>query len=568
VRAGAAKVKAARSPGGVRPGPTAWVWLAAVPCIAAAAWLAGRGLGEPGLYYDEVIQARPALEFIRGDDVPLRVPGERAVRVLGYWLPWMTQAYMGALKSQLLIPVFALAEPDAALLRGTTLAWALLGIPLVMLFANRALGLPVAVLTGALLAVDPSLLFIARHDWGSFSLGFLLRGGALVLVQRGWLGGSRWTIAAGGVCAGLGVYNKIDFGVWVAAAGIAVLIAAPREVAGAFARRRGLVAAFAGGAILGAAPLAMAGGNVLGAAGAFARAAEPASEWPEKLAVLPHVLDGSYFQRLMLVGGRFDAIDRAAGATSGVGFAVFAVAALALAALLAWGRRPRAAGDRAAVFVLATALLALVGILATPGAVRVHHFLNAYPFPQLTIASAAALLWTRTAGSARLAARGLAVALVGAALVSAVRLDVATLRTLRDTGGHGLWSHAVEELARRLPAGARVVSLDWGIDGPLRFVAPGIAAEEPMWRLRAASAARGAARLEGTPDHVYVVFEPAWAVFPFGAALLDAIAGLPAGTARVERHTDREGTPVLHTVRFATDHALVYRGGRFEVERK
>ena len=30
--------------------------------------------------------------------------------MFGGWLPWMTQGYMGALKSQLLIPVFALVD--------------------------------------------------------------------------------------------------------------------------------------------------------------------------------------------------------------------------------------------------------------------------------------------------------------------------------------------------------------------------------------------------------------------------------------------------------------------------
>jgi hypothetical protein len=203
-------------------------------------------------------------------------------------------------------------------------------------------------------------------------------------------------------------------------------------------------------------------------------------------------------------------------------------------------------------------------ILATPRAVRAHHFLNAWPFPQLVIASAAVWLWTRAAPRVRLAAKGLAVALVAAALGSALRLDQGTLRTLRDTGGRGRWSHAVEDLARRLPAGTRVVSLDWGIDAPLRFAAPGIAAEEPIWRLHA-GAGRGT-RLTGTPDHVYVTWEPAFAVFPFGSALEEAVARLPAGSARVEHLADREGSPVLRAVRFAAPHALVYRRGRFDVE--
>ena len=47
------------------------------------------------------------------------------------------------------------------------------------------------------------------------------------------------------------------------------------------------------------------------------------------------VLDGSYFQRLMLVGGRFDELATVADASRGVGFEIFAAAALVTVALLA-----------------------------------------------------------------------------------------------------------------------------------------------------------------------------------------------------------------------------------------
>jgi hypothetical protein len=126
-----------------------------------------------------------------------------------------------------------------------------------------------------------------------------------------------------------------------------------------------------------------------------------------------------------------------------------------------------------------------------------------------------------------------------------------------------LWSHAVEELARGLPPDARPVSLDWGLDGPLRFVAPELAATEPIWRLRAG---RAATELTGTPQHVYLVFEPEYAVFPFGQAMLRAIAALPAEVVRVTHHRDREGAPVLRAIRFDVPHTLVYRRGRFEVK--
>jgi len=55
-----------------------------------------------------------------------------------------------------------------------------------MLLAHRLLGLGPALVAGALLAVDPSFLFVSRHDWGSFSLALLCRCAGLWLFATGW----------------------------------------------------------------------------------------------------------------------------------------------------------------------------------------------------------------------------------------------------------------------------------------------------------------------------------------------------------------------------------------------
>lgn len=528
-------------------------------CIAVAWLLAGRHLDEPGLYYDEVIQAGPALDFLRGEERPLRIPGARSVRVGERWLPWMTQPYMGALKSLALIPVFAAVEPGPALLRATTLLWALLGIPFAMLFAWRVAGPATALVAGALLALDPSLLFLARHDWGSFALGFLLKCAGLFAIVSGLRERSAWRLALGGACLGLGVFNKIDFGVFVAGCGVAAAIAAPGEVLRRIRSERRLLAWLGAGFLVGALPLLLAGPGALSTAGAAVRGSG-ADELPMKWAAAARVLDGSYFERLLLAGGRFEDLPEVAGAGSGAGFAAFALA-LALAVGLALALR---GGSRALLFFALTALLTLAGILATPRALRAHHFLNVLPFPQLVVAAVSVALWRRAVGGAalRIGARLLATLLVGATLVSSLRLDLATLELLRERGGRGLWSHAVEELARQLPAGTRVVSLDWGFDGPIRFVAPDATTEEPIWRLRR----RGRpTTLEGGPEDLYLVHEPRYAVMPYGDAFLDALGRLPEAAVQVEIHRDRAGEAVLRSVRFARPHTLVYRGGVFEV---
>ena len=109
-------------------------------CLCVFALLA-RNLAEPGLYYDEVIQATPASEFLRQGGEPLQIPGARNTWLFGGWFPLMTQPYMGALKSQLLIPTFAAFGATRETLRLATLAWSCVGLGLVMLWARRLFGL-------------------------------------------------------------------------------------------------------------------------------------------------------------------------------------------------------------------------------------------------------------------------------------------------------------------------------------------------------------------------------------------------------------------------------------------
>ncbi|MGH0031852.1 MAG: hypothetical protein ACQGVC_18845 [Myxococcota bacterium] len=546
----------------MKPASPAWVLAAAALYVALGLGLAARHLDEPGLYYDEVIQAGPAVEFLRADGEPLRVPGARSVRAFGGWLPWMTQPYMGALKSLALVPVFALFEADAVVLRAATLLWALLAVPFAMLFANRLVGGAAALVAGALLAVDPSLLFLGRHDWGSFALGLLLRCAGLFAVLRGFQLPSTASVAVGGTCLGLGVYNKIDFGIFLAGAALALAVAAPAVLWRCLREERARIAAGAAGFALGALPLLLALGGALSVTGAAARGGSLAGDLAEKWSVLGTVLDGSHFQRLMLAGGRFEDLSQVAGAAGGPG------AALVLAGLLAIGAfrlipRLREAGDRGAGFLALATVLVLAGVLLTPRALRAHHYANVLPLPQLVVATAAVMLWQRADRVAAWAGRGMALLMVAGTLVASLRIDVATLATLRDTGGRGRWSHAVEELARELPADTRVVSLDWGFDGPVRFVAPDLATDEPIWRLRRGGAA---ARLAGGPRDLYLVHEPRFAVMPFGDALLAALEDLPDGAARVRVHGDRAGEPVLRSVRFTRPHVLTYRSGRFSVE--
>ena len=275
--------------------------------------LAVGDLGVPGPYYDEVIQALPSLEFLEGRPRALALPGSEVLRLQGRPFPWMTQAYMGALKSQLLIPSFAVAGSDLSVLRLTTLAWSALGLLACVAFARRVFGSGVALVAGLLVVCDPSFLFLSRHDWGSFSLGFLLRCASLLFAAAWWESGRLRHALLAGATLGLGIYNKVDFALFPAAAVLALLAADREAVLRVVRERRAHAVAAILTAALVALPVLASLPELEAAAG---RLAEEVT-FSEKARALGSVLDGSYFLRLMRVGGRFDAMFSAGRDTAG-----------------------------------------------------------------------------------------------------------------------------------------------------------------------------------------------------------------------------------------------------------
>jgi hypothetical protein len=539
--------------------------------VAASAWLAGSHLDAPGLFYDEVIQAEPAVQFLLPDGRPVEAPGFTSVRFLGGWFPVMTQPYMGALKSQLLIPVFASFAATAETLRWTTLIWAWVGLALAMAWTRAVAGTGPALLAGALLAFDPSFLLVSRHDWGSSALGLVFRCGALVLATSGWRRRSSLRLLAAGVLVGLGLFNKIDFAIFGAAAALGLLAACPGTLWTALRREpRRLLPAGAGLAI-GAAPLIAGLADAWSATRTlFERQGGAATDWDAKLHTLVSMLDGSYFHRMMLAGGDFDRMAQMDAAASNPFGWIFVGSAVFLAAR-ALGRpepkarvcRERTDADRVRIFVLVTAVLSGVGFLLTPGAERIHHAMNGYPFAEITVALAAVDLWRAAPRllALRALAHGAAAAVATAALAGNLLVTTYTLATIQVTGGKGRWSNALARFGEELETepGVVVVSLDWGLHGPLRFSSRELVTVEPIWKMSRPGMRAGMPWVhEGTPETVYLLYPDEFALFDFGAQLLAEIETLPPGSATVRQHVDGTGDVAFLSVRFARPHRLTY----------
>jgi hypothetical protein len=268
------------------------------------------------------------------------------------------------------------------------------------------------------------------------------------------------------------------------------------------------------------------------------------------------MLDGSYFDRLMLVGGRFDRMFDVEGAAASGFLVIYGLSVVFLVLRLVRGRAVPRAGT---VFVLATALLSSLAILATPRAVRIHHVLGAYPFPQLVVALALAQLaaaWRGAAG--RAVAAGIALIALGGNLYVTQR----TWDTIERTHGKLWWSDALSGFARELAAepGAVAVGLDWGFFAQLRFLDRGLALREPVWRLLWAEPGALPIALEGDERTHYLLWDRRDSVFPLGAALLDAVRRLGSERVEIRRHLDHEGDPAFISIRIAAPHGIVYRG--------
>jgi hypothetical protein len=535
----------------------AWLGLALVVFAVAAP-----RTGAPGLYYDEAFLGQQAKDFFepgRG----LAHPGStREVELFGRPFPLRNAVYLGSLKSQLLIPVFALFGTEVAVLRLATLATSLAALLCTMLGARRALGAPAAVLGGVLVASDPAWWFLSLHEWGPFTTLFLCRAAGFVLVAAGWTRRSPVRVAAGGIGLGLGVYARADFLVVVAGVALAFALVRPDLVREALRERRGLLAVLAAGLVVGAAPMLVSAADLL------ATSASPVlgrrGDLAEKLRVLWSLLDGSHFHRLVQVGGRFDRMFEVAAPAGLFGAAFLACAGLAgVRVVMRWRRgAPLEALD----FLCLATVFVSAGTLVLPGAVRAHHLLNALPLPHLLVAELGVRAWRANppAGATRLAAwaaLGLAGLLIVGPNAAVVR---STYALLEATGGRGRWTDALREPAAELEAdpSRRGVSLDWGFHEPLLFLTRRAELVEPVWGIREAARAAGAWRFPGRAGDLYFVHDREYDLFGFGPGFLAAARAVGErnpGALEIRAHRDRDGGVAFHTVRFAGDHEITYR---------
>jgi hypothetical protein len=162
-------------------------------------------------------------------------------------------------------------------------------------------------------------------------------------------------------------------------------------------------------------------------------------------------------------------------------------------------------------------LLIALQIYATPKTIGMHHWTMIHPLPHLVAGAGFQLLWGRIARPI----------VVKTALVTALTIVLAVNVLIiseyqdrfRQTGGSGLWSAAIYDLASRLQRDypqRKLLLMDWGLNHTLFFLSAGeLRTTEPFWDLVGGLGhEERIKKLLREPGAVFVFNAPAGALYP------------------------------------------------------
>jgi hypothetical protein len=515
-------------------------WLLVAILVVA---LSKQNLSTPGLYYDEAVSGGLAKDFITANPHP-HMSNIKLYNLAGRPFPLFVQSYYGVLKSWLLIPPVAVWGATLAVLRLTSLACALVALLFFVLAVRLWLGLAAAIVAGALFVTDPTCFFLGPLDWGPAIPPLLCRCAALYFALVWWRTRNAGYLLLASFFLGLGLFHKADFAAFLAGAGIAAVCFYGMQLLSVLRARPSLIAMCALGFLLGSWPMLwrmpqMVSSTLPRHVGV--------GELREKLQTWAALYDGSYIERLMSSGGVFSQMYKHSSTAHSLLWFVLPIAMISLFVICIFPQRSKE--RRVAGFLLLGFVLTTVGVFVMPGAIRVHHAILAYPFPQLIIAAACIFLWQRRSSGP--AQRGSQVAII-IALLSLLASQIQAIRKteqlLSETGGRGWWSNAFDDFCRQNAdrADLTIVSLDWGFNEQLAFLTNGPKLLEPFWAFTTSKEALP--ELPRDPQYVYLAHSPEYSLLRYDLLYLDASRS--DDHAEIQPYSDRQGQIVFYTIRF------------------
>ena len=381
-------------------------------------------------------------------------------------LPIMILNYAGSFKALVYREIFRVATPDARSVRLPVLLLGTATVFLFFLFFRMTLGDAAALIATALLAADPVFIITTVLDWGIDAVQHFFAAAALplfVLFHR--KGNPRFLKAACLLC-GLALWDKVTF-VWflagLAAAGWAVFSG---EIRPHLTWRNVKLAL--GWMSLGAAPLLYF--NVIAPAATILESGGVQPPGVERVDIMRKSLDGSVLfgwltrqedgtpQREPQTG-----VERAGVSLSkAVGHPEWHGLLFAcIGSLLLWRNR----ATRFCAIAFAVGWIAMLPFAM--GAAGTHHIVLLWPLPQMMVASGLCAI-PRIKPSVAIAVAA-PLAIWSALVTNEYYAQIVT------RGNVPNWSDAIEPLRKQLAETATggILTLDWGIMGPLRAIGRG-----------------------------------------------------------------------------------------------
>jgi hypothetical protein len=463
-------------------------------------------------------------------------------RIGGFEIPVMLITYLGALKTWLYNPYFAIWTPSAvslrlpAILAGAGTLW------LFFIFVDRVAGRLAAWIGTCLLATDSVFLLIEATDFGFVALQFVLKLAAILLLLRFHRSGSPRALAGGFFLLGLAMWDKSVFA-WVLFGLIVAAVAVfPREVWKHMTRRNTKIAAVA--MLVGALPLVVY--NIAHPLITL-RANAKAASIPvlAKADLLARTLNGSVLFGFMSADNpgpnparprrTLQTLSERLAGWRGGWHRNLLLPALALAILIALpARRAR----KPVLFGLIVCAATWLAMAFTADAGAAQHTILLWPFPLFIVAVALAQL-----------PRRVAIALAAVLCLANIAVTNQYYAELMRNGPGIRFTDAINPLKDYLRASnaPRIFSADWGFIETLCLLTEG---ELPVFNADVRDPDM-AHRIVSGPGHLFVSHTPGFTFMPAIRARLDDWARKDGYEEEpVTTIADRNGRPTFEVFRF------------------